>query len=40
MIYMDCQLWECMNSGLDYWNSGIVDWEVFALIFHFSNYCG
>ena len=31
---------ECINSGLDYWNGGILDWEGFALIFHFSNYCG
>ena len=27
------QLRGCINSGLDYWNSGIVDWRVFVLVF-------
>ena len=24
---------ECINSGLDYWNGGMVDWRVFVLVF-------
>ena len=23
------KVWECINSGLDYWNGGIVKWIVF-----------
>ena len=30
---MDQNNRERINSGLDYWNGGIVDWNVFALDF-------
>ena len=26
--------WECINSGLDYWNGGMVDWMIF-IFFHY-----
>ena len=26
--------WESINSGLDYWNGGMVDWIVFCPYFH------
>jgi len=21
-----CTVWECVNSGMDYWNGGILEW--------------
>ena len=27
--------WECINTGLDYWNGGMVDWIVFFFVFHY-----
>ena len=29
-------LWECINSGLDYWNGGIVEWWTGGSLFLFS----
>jgi len=26
---------ECVNSGMDYWNSGIVEWKFLKFIFKF-----
>ena len=29
-------IWECINSGLDYWNGGIVEWWTGGFLFLFS----
>ena len=27
--------WECINSGMDYWNDGIMEWNFLKLIIKF-----
>ena len=33
MMWCDMDTRECMNSGLDYWNGGKVDWSISARYF-------
>ena len=35
----DENIWECINSGLDYWNGGIMEWWARKFLSLFLIFC-